>query len=222
MRLKVLGSSSKGNCYFLENEKECLIIEAGIKISEVKKELDFDIGKVVGVIVSHSHGDHAAYVNKFPIMGIPIFKPYEVMAPSIRLGNFIIRPFSLEHDVPCYGFHISHKDIGNLVFITDTYFVKYKFENIDHLLIECNYVEEILHAGRNQALINRTLKSHMGLETVVEFLKANNSDKLKNVVLLHLSDRNSNEELILKKCYEATNKKTYIADKGLIVELGKE
>lgn len=27
MRLKVLGSSSSGNCYLLENDKECLVIE---------------------------------------------------------------------------------------------------------------------------------------------------------------------------------------------------
>ncbi len=56
MRLIVLGSSSSGNCYILENENEALILEAGIPFLEVKKKLDFNIMKIVGVLVSHSHG----------------------------------------------------------------------------------------------------------------------------------------------------------------------
>ena len=40
MKLKVLGSNSQGNCYLLEDDHECLIIEAGVPIREVKKALD--------------------------------------------------------------------------------------------------------------------------------------------------------------------------------------
>lgn len=46
MMLKVLGSSSKGNCYILENESEALILEAGIKFQDVKKALNWNIAKV--------------------------------------------------------------------------------------------------------------------------------------------------------------------------------
>ena len=45
MELKVLGSSSSGNCYILDNGSEALIIEAGIRFMEVKKALDFNISK---------------------------------------------------------------------------------------------------------------------------------------------------------------------------------
>lgn len=37
MVLKVLGSSSQGNCYILENRDEALIIEAGVRFIEVKR-----------------------------------------------------------------------------------------------------------------------------------------------------------------------------------------
>lgn len=63
MKLIVLGSSSSGNCYILDNGKEALIIEAGIRFQEVKKALDFNLRKVVGCVVTHAHNDHAKYIK---------------------------------------------------------------------------------------------------------------------------------------------------------------
>lgn len=54
MRLKVLGSGSSGNCYMLENDKEALIIEAGLPFMEVKKALDFNVMKIKAVITTLS------------------------------------------------------------------------------------------------------------------------------------------------------------------------
>lgn len=54
-RLKVLDSSSKGNCYLLECNNETLILECGVKWETVLKEVE-DFSKIVGVCVSHSHG----------------------------------------------------------------------------------------------------------------------------------------------------------------------
>ena len=42
MRMTILGSSSKGNCYVLQNDSEAIIIEAGVKLSEVKKALGWN------------------------------------------------------------------------------------------------------------------------------------------------------------------------------------
>lgn len=55
MRLIVCGSSSSGNCYVLDSGKEALIIEVGIDFKSVKVALDFNIRKIVGVVISHSH-----------------------------------------------------------------------------------------------------------------------------------------------------------------------
>lgn len=56
MILKVLGSSSTGNCYLLQSsEGETLIIECGINIREIKKALNFNIRNVAGVLISHEH-----------------------------------------------------------------------------------------------------------------------------------------------------------------------
>ncbi|MFA6812950.1 MAG: hypothetical protein WCR45_07660 [Bacteroidaceae bacterium] len=56
MKLSVLGSSSKGNAYILEsNDGEKLIIEAGVKMIEYKKALNFNMRDIRACVVSHAH-----------------------------------------------------------------------------------------------------------------------------------------------------------------------
>lgn len=57
MMLKVINSGSKANGYLLESENEALLLEAGCKLLDVKKVLDWQIRKLVGCVVSHSHPD---------------------------------------------------------------------------------------------------------------------------------------------------------------------
>ena len=59
--MTILGSSSKGNCYVLQNDSEAIIIEAGVKLSEVKKALGWNTAKVKVCIISHRHNDHAGH-----------------------------------------------------------------------------------------------------------------------------------------------------------------
>ena len=63
MELKVLGSSSNGNCYILDNGKEALLLEAGVRFQEVKKALGYNLRKVVGCLITHRHNDHAKYIK---------------------------------------------------------------------------------------------------------------------------------------------------------------
>lgn len=53
--LKVLGSSSKGNCYLLTCNDETLILDCGVPIMEIKKGLNWNIGGIAGVVVTHAH-----------------------------------------------------------------------------------------------------------------------------------------------------------------------
>lgn len=72
MILKCLGSSSRGNCYILEAADETLIVEAGIPMRDIKKGLGWQLGKVVGCLVSHRHEDHARSLNDFLTCGIRV------------------------------------------------------------------------------------------------------------------------------------------------------
>lgn len=222
MKLTVLGSGSSGNCYLLHNDKECLVIEAGVPVIDVKKALDFQISKIAGVVVSHEHKDHAKYVSEYPKVGIPVFKPYEIVAAPVNyLGNFEIRHFSVVHDVECYGFLITHKEFGRLLFTTDTEYIKYRFKNLNHVLVEANYSKDLI-SEYHKALGDRVKLSHMEINTTCDFLRTNNNPNLYNVVLLHLSDHTSNEQQFMDKVKKVVNCNVYVATKGLEIDLNTE
>lgn len=218
MKLKVLGSSSSGNCYILESDTEALIIEAGVPFKEVKIALWFNVRKIVGVVAGHCHKDHSGFIYQYK--GIcPIYKPYEVMKPHEQFGNFFIKAFSLVHDVECYGFYIEHPDIGSLIYASDTEYIKYRFKNLNQILVEANYSDDLLD---NEA-VNRehVLRGHMSLQTALDFISTNDNPALRNVVLLHLSDNNADSAQFLRKTKEIVKygADCYIAEKGLEVDL---
>ena len=57
MVLKVLKSGSSGNGYILECEKEALILDMGVKFIEYERALNFNITKIKGGLLTHSHLD---------------------------------------------------------------------------------------------------------------------------------------------------------------------
>lgn len=225
MKLKVLASGSKANSYILENETEALVIESGVPFKELIRHVDHR--KIVGCLVSHEHKDHAAYAGQYSMRGIEVFTPYTIKNSQyervLRFGGFNYIPFKNHHDVPCYGFKVTHKELGQLVFGTDTGYIEYKFKDINHWLVECNYSKEILdkrvEQGFNPALADRIVRDHMSLETCKEFFKANDLSKTRSIVLLHLSDSNSDAKQFKDEIYSLTNKPTYIAEKGLEIDL---
>lgn len=240
MKLKVLGSSSKGNCYLLQGEKETLIIECGVKWNHVKKALDFNIGSVCGCIITHEHKDHCKYALDVINAGVDIFltegtnealnltghrvnciKP---MHP-FKVGGFRVFPFDTKHDCnEPVGFLIQHPEMGIMLFATDTYYIEYKFEDLNHILIECNYSLDILNDNIEKGIIHprfkeRVLQSHFELENVKGFFMANDISKVKNIVLLHLSNDNSHSSRFREEIAATTKKDVYIAERDLMIDV---
>lgn len=242
MKLKVLGSSSSGNCYLIEaNEKEKLILDAGVNFKIVQKELDFDFSGVNGVLITHEHMDHLKYATNFALYGINVyasagtFKKQNLKGhrfhivkalKQFEIGNFIILPFDTQHDAAePLGFLIQYKLTGEkLLYATDTYYIKYKFNRLNYLLLECNYNQEIVKENVRNGIINKTrytrlLESHFSLDNVLKFLASNDLRYVKNIILCHLSDTNSNQMIMQNKVREQTKIETTIARPGLNIEL---
>lgn len=242
MHLKVLGSSSKGNCYILESPTGSLLIEAGIPWKEILNGLNYDISKVEGCLISHSHKDHLgnAIINVIG-SGIDVYMLEKTRQESgladgyrihnvtplkqFRIGDFNILGFPTEHDVEGLGYLIQYVPTGEkLLFLTDSYYSKYKFKGLNYIMIECNYIKETLDANIEAGYIPesmkpRLLQSHFSLENVKGFLKANDLSECREIILLHLSDRNSDANQMVKEIEELTGITPKIADKGLEVEL---
>ena len=247
MELTVLGSSSSGNSYVLQNDTEALVIECGVSLKEVKKAVDFNVSKLVGALITHEHLDHSKYVREFLNSRIPVFMSYGTgtklgyvgstephllpvsidSASKFKLGKFTILPFDVKHDAAePLGFLINHPETGNVLFLTDSYYSPYRFEGLNNILIECNYSTDILQrnidAGRiPPAVRNRTLQSHMSLETCLETLAANDLSQVNNIVLIHLSDGNSHADNFLNTVHRATGKTVHVADTGMNIKFNK-
>lgn len=243
MKLKVLGSNSLGNCYILENKNEALIIEAGIKLANVKKALEYNISKITGCLVSHEHNDHAGYYMEYLGIGFPVLSPedvyrhkgYSVMPPfakivhpghGYKVGNFKVIPFEVQHDVPAFGYQVDHPDMGRLVFLTDTFYCEYTFDNVNHWLVEANYADDILDRniaeGRTPPSMRpRLLKSHMEIETTKGLLSANDLAETRNIVLIHLSDGNSDEQRFVDEIVKLTGKPVTAANKGVVIDVSR-
>jgi phosphoribosyl 1,2-cyclic phosphodiesterase len=241
MILKVLNSRSEGNCYILESESQALIIEAGVPFKKVKQALDFDISKIVGCIISHEHQDHSKYINEYLMAGIEIrlsagtnhnikYTSYKLALltehkNTFKMGDFKVMAFNVIHDAEePLGFLINHPETGNILFLTDTGYSPWKFPDLSHIMVECNFSQEILDeniiSGRlNPLMRDRLMSSHMSLETCKELLNSNDISKVRNIVLLHLSDGNSNAKQFKEEIQGLTGKQTFIAEKGLEINM---
>lgn len=236
MKLRCLGSGSSGNCYLLiAGNGETLIIDPGVPIKEIKRTINWNISCVVGAVCTHHHADHAKSVKDLEQMGISVFKPYESPKPmSIGSTDWTIQGFELTDkagkimhtnadgsECPCYGFLISHQEMGRLLYITDTELIKWRFKNVNQILVEANYSKEIIQ--QENPNYEHVCRGHMELGTTLEFLKVNKGQDLRNVVLLHLSNDNSDAEMFVARAKEVVGMAdVYVADRGMETELNKE
>lgn len=240
MKLRVINSGSKGNAYVLENKSEALLIECGVRFADIKHAFKFDFKKLVGCIVTHEHGDHAKSVKDLMNYGINVHATEGTHAAlgtimnhracvfkyqePFKLGKFTILPFDVLHDAaePC-GFMINHPETGNILFITDLIFCAYTFPNLHNIIIEANYDEGLAKRKLSdmEFLRNRIIKNHMSLDTCIKTLNANDLSKVNNIVLIHLSDSNSNELMFKDRVKEATGKTVTIADRGVTIDFNK-
>lgn len=241
MKLKVLGSSSAGNCYLLQGADGTLVVEAGIAFDKVMAAVGWRLDSIVGCAVTHRHNDHAKHVADFVKRGVPVLALPDVFAAKgivnkgfrrdiepgkgYKVGGFTVYPVDVDHDVPCVAFLIGHAEMGMTLFLTDTMMFEYRLpQGIRHLMIEANYSDAILERNINSgitaaAMRSRLLHSHMELGTTLGILAANDLTAVRDIVLIHLSGANSDSAEFAEKVREVSGKPTYVAAKGLELEL---
>lgn len=242
MKLRVIGSSSSGNCYVLEGETEALIVECGCPLRDIKKAIDWNVRKIVGACVTHRHSDHSKHIKEILLAGIRVLALQDVFEENnlseypfttriepnkgYKVGGFRIQPFAVHHDVPCVGFIIQHPEIGKLMFVTDTAAMGYKIDGLTHIMIEANYADDIVDENIEKghisaAMRNRVFGSHLSIDTTKRILGRQNLSQVEDIILIHLSDGNSDEKRFIREIIELTGKPVYAANKGMIINLQK-
>ncbi len=229
-----LGSSSAGNAYRITDGHTALLLEAGFPYKSIQRALQFRMTDIAGCLITHEHGDHSRAADDIMRAGIPLYtsrgtaealgltshrlRPVEALEP-FTLGTWMIMGFGVEHDAAePLGWLLANQDGDKLIFLTDSYYCRYKFQGLTHIMIECNYSINIVNrrvlAGElHPAQKKRLLRSHFSLEHVKEFLKANDTRNIEEIWLLHLSDGNSDAERFQREIQELTGAVVRVADR---------
>lgn len=218
MLLKTIATGSSGNCHALiADTGEILLLDLGENEKKIKKGIGWRISDVVGAVVTHKHADHSKSVSVFERMGVPVLKPYE-NGSDIGLKNisgFKVQSFDLTTidgrwthtdadgvPCPCYGFLIKHPEMGRMLYITDTGLIKWRFKGINHILLGVNYDRNMIYPD-NEGKKNHIFSGHLEIGVACEFVKANNSDSLHNVIMCHLSADNADSDKFIESMKEA-------------------
>ncbi|MBP6431179.1 MAG: MBL fold metallo-hydrolase [Ferruginibacter sp.] len=218
-----LNSGSNGNCYYVGNDTEAVLVDVGISCREVEKRMakvGLFIKKVKAIFISHEHGDHIKGVttlaNKY---NLPVYittataqygprlishlaKPFAA-EETIDIGGLSIIPFKKYHDgIDPHSFIIKHNDTTVGVF-TDIGKVCQKtieyFAQCHAVFLETNYDEEMLENGRYPTHLKNRIRGgegHLSNREALELVKKYNAEKLSHLLLSHLSKENNDEELV--------------------------
>ncbi len=171
-------------------------------------------------------------------MGFNIWKPYEskeIDRKARRFGGFIVSPLPMldkemrvwQHtnkdktECPCYGFYITHPEMGSTVYITDTKCVVWNFskQKLSHIIISANYDQRLL--CNDEAKRNHVLTGHLSIQEVCRWICGSKSVALRNIVLCHLSSENIDPIEAQAEVEKVANCPVYVAKKGLEIELSE-
>lgn len=233
MLIKSLASSSKGNCYIISDGITTIQLECGIPAKEVRKHID--LLNINALLITHEHKDHIKYLKQFvgytevyasagtlenqdDQFGAFKFRKHILKELEWKkIGTLNVLPFKTEHDAKePFGYFINSEITNeNLLFATDTYYIRNRFIGIDYLMIECNYDNVILKENMDKNLIPKSMErrlvhSHFEISNVIKFIEANDKSRLKEIYLLHLSSGNSNEEDFKRRIEEVAHVPVYV------------
>ena len=177
LRFQSFGSGSSGNCYYIGNASNGLLIDAGLGVRTIRKclrNLGLDFENIWGVFVTHDHADHIKAVG--PIgekHHVPVYSTRKVhegiqrsycvteklyssrkfieKGETVQIGEFKVTAFHVSHDATDnVGYTIEYKE-KRFTFATDLGFVSedvaIHLTQADYLVLEANYDEQMMRQG---------------------------------------------------------------------------
>ena len=219
-----LNSGSNGNCYYVGNDKEAVLIDAGISCRETEKRmmrLGLSMNKVKAIFVSHEHSDH---IRGIPVLAkkykLPVYitsktlahcyfnveleqvKSFEAHRPT-TIGSLTITAFSKYHDaIEPHSFVVSCNEIKVGVF-TDIGVpckqLTHYFDQCHAAFLEANYDEELLDKGGYPIYLKNRIrggKGHLSNKQALQFFTTYKPKHLTHLVLSHLSKHNNCPDLV--------------------------
>lgn len=219
-----LNSGSNGNCYYVGNAHEAVLIDAGISCRETEtrmRRLGLSMQKVKAIFVSHEHSDHIrgiavlakkydlpVYITPRTLQGAGLYlndcTVLEFIShQSIQIGDIKITAFTKQHDAAePHSFIVSCGDVNVGVF-TDIGTVCDNL--IDHFklchaaFLEANYDEEMLENGRYPFHLKRRIRGghgHLSNTQALSLFIDHKPAHMSHLLLAHLSKDNNCPKLV--------------------------
>lgn len=228
MKCASLVSGSKANSFYVENDKDALLIDAGLSLPKVEltlQNLNINKNKLRGILLTHEHEDHIRHLKRIAhILKLPVYltkESYEKSGISLddfcfikdgddlEFGSIHVNAFKVLHDsVMCLGFTLTSNnkkifyasDIGSF---NDT--ILQKAENADFIGIEANYEPKMLARCHYPQYLKDRISSgagHLSNNEAARFVRYASGVNTKQVMFLHISE-NSNCRSYIEKMIDS-------------------
>ncbi len=238
LSISSLNSGSNGNCYYIGNDEEAVLIDAGISCRETEKRMKrsgLNIEKVKAIFISHEHSDH---ISGLPILSKKYKLPVYITAATERFGNVkldkkLVRRFKADEPVSIGNLNITafqkEHDAGDphsfvvasssvkVGIITDIGIackkVIYHFKQCHAAFLEANYDEDMLMNGSYPYHLKKRIadgKGHLSNMEALELFTRHRPPFMSHLVLSHLSKNNNDPKIVSELFHRHSNGTTII------------
>jgi phosphoribosyl 1,2-cyclic phosphodiesterase len=219
-----LNSGSNGNCYYVGNQDEAVLIDGGISCRETErrlKRLELLIRKVKGIFVTHEHADHIYGVSQLSKKyQLPVYItertlkngrlrlkeslaiPFQAYEP-IPIGHLTVTAFPKFHDASDPHSFMVSSDTVNVGVFTDIGIpcehVIRNFEQCHAAFLESNYDERMLETGLYPIHLKNRIRDgqgHLSNTQAVELFIHHKPSYMTHLFLSHLSANNNSPRIV--------------------------
>lgn len=219
-----LNSGSNGNSYYIGNDKEAILVDAGISCRTIEKRLknlELDIHLIKAIFISHEHTDHIkgvetltrkynipVYISKqtYQHSGLTLAKEnlfHFVHDDVIRIGDISLHAFSKTHDaIDPFSFYVDDHEVRVGVFtdlgVCCDHLIK-SFHSCHAAFLEANYDEQMLETGSYPFHLKRRIsggKGHLSNRQAFKLFTEHRQEFMSHLILAHLSENNNDPKIV--------------------------
>lgn len=214
-----LNSGSNGNCYYVGNHAEAVLVDVGISCREVENRMrrcGLSMNKVKAIFISHEHSDHIrglevlsrkfsipVYISEGTLLNSRLdlqeHKVFHFRSSDVfEIGRLKITAFIKKHDAADpHSFVVEYNGIRVGVFtdlgaICSNLIAHFKLCHAAFL--ESNYDVEMLETGSYPYHLKKRIRGgegHLSNDEALKLFVEHRNDQLSHLFLSHLSKENN-------------------------------